>query len=50
MFTKLPKMAQSPCWSGVAVVDIEKGKVAGFLKFQQDVHEVFAVCVLPEAV
>ena len=45
---RIAQLPESERWSGVAVVDIETGEVAGFLKFQQDVHEVFAVCVLPD--
>jgi uncharacterized protein (TIGR03032 family) len=47
---RVAQMAESARWAGVAVVDLVKGEVAGFLKFQEDVHEVFAVCILPGAV
>ncbi len=47
---RIAQMEETERWAGVAIVDIEKGDLAGFLKFQQDVHEVFAVCVLPGAV
>lgn len=47
---RIAQLDENERWSGVAVVDIEKGELAGFLKFERDVHEVFAVCVLPGAV
>jgi uncharacterized protein (TIGR03032 family) len=47
---RIAQLPESERWSGVAVVDTERADVAGFLKFQQDVHEVFAVCILEGAV
>jgi uncharacterized protein (TIGR03032 family) len=33
---------------GVWIVDIERGETLAFLKFEEGVQEIFAVCVLPE--
>ncbi|MBJ7901489.1 MAG: TIGR03032 family protein [Cyanobacteria bacterium RI_101] len=33
---------------GVWIVDIERGETLAFLKFEEGVREIFAVCVLPE--
>ena len=34
-------------WSGVAVVEIERGQIVAWLRFEDQVQEVFAVSVLP---
>ena len=47
VFSGLPIIEKSPeriC--GVWIVDIETGKTLGFLKFEGDVQEIFAVSVL----
>jgi hypothetical protein len=47
---RIAQFPESERRSGVAVVDTKEAKIAGFPKFQKDVHEVFAVCILPRAV
>lgn len=37
-------------WSGVAIVNLERGELVGFVRFEQAVQEVFAVSVLPNAI
>lgn len=41
------RLAEAERTCGVWVVDIQRGQVVAFLKFEEAVQEIFAVCLLP---
>lgn len=47
---KIAERPQDQRWSGVAIVNLERGELAGFVRFEQAVQEVFAVGVVPNSV
>jgi len=49
IFSDVPiSRSPHPLECGVWVVDLLNGQIAGFLKFGQPIHEIFAIEVLPE--